>query len=408
MIWSKQHDAERYQNKSKLSTFSGRRESVTEMFNNQMRLYLRPVKSTGLSPFRHEASRIRLRDLKLALPDKSCFLHSPIDLDATELHNGDMQLSCILRFRLDLQEIAMKWIFAFISLLWSMSFASSAFAAPLNVFVSITPEKYFVEKVGGPLVDVSIMVPPGASPHNYEPKPKQLIALSNAKIYFAIGVNFEDVWLDKISSANTSMKIVHVEKGIEKIPMAGHHHHDDGEAGGEHESVDHHHGEHGRGALDPHVWTSPVQVKIIARNILEALKNEDPVNAPAYEENYDSFIKELDALDSELRSVFDGARGMKFLVFHPSWGYLAKDYGLEQVAIEIQGKEPKPAQLARIIEHAKEEGIKAIFAQPQMSTKSARTIADAIGARVIMADPLAEDWGANLKTQAELFREALK
>jgi len=275
------------------------------------------------------------------------------------------------------------------------------------VFVSILPLKTFVEKVGGSRVEVSVMVPPGASPHTYEPKPSQMVALSRAGLYFAIGVPFEDVWLKRFASSNPRMKIVHTEDGVERIPMEAHHDHDeeDGqEAAGKknREPADRH------GVMDPHVWLSPPNVKIIAANISSALVEMDPAHRNLYEVNCRKFIQEVDRLHAELKNLFAGKEGLKFMVFHPSWGYFAKAYGLKQVPVELEGKEPKPAQLMALIGQAKKEGIKVVFVQPQFSTRSAETIAKAIGGRVVFADPLSPEWAGSLKEQAAKFAAALR
>jgi zinc transport system substrate-binding protein len=282
----------------------------------------------------------------------------------------------------------------------------SSGAEPIPVFVSIVPQKYFVEKIGKGLVDVSVMVPPAYNPHIYEPKPNQMVALSKARIYFAIGITFEDAWLGKFAAINAKMRIVHTEAGVEKIPMLSHYPHEVLEDEGEQKAKDEHEDEHG--TMDPHVWLSPPEAKIIAKNILRALQETDPTNSSTYEENTMRFLEEIERLDSELRSIFAGKKGMKFMVFHPSWGYFARAYGLEQVPIEIEGKEPKPAQLKNIIEYARKERIKVIFVQPQFSTKNAETIAKAIGGQVVFANPLSSDWGKNLRDQAEKFKAALR
>jgi zinc transport system substrate-binding protein len=270
----------------------------------------------------------------------------------------------------------------------------------LSVFVSIPPQKYFVERIGGPHVDVSIMVPQTANPHTYEPKPQQMVALSRARIYYAVGVSFERVWLHRIASANPEMLVVHTEKGIEKRPMKAHAHH--GESPGAAKQ------EHG-GIRDPHIWLSPPLVMLQARNILEALLAVDPARREIYETNYKRFIMDLVDLDAEISGVFAGkGRDIEFMVFHPAWGYFAEAYGLEQVPIEIEGKEPKPAELQGIIRHAREKGIKVVFVQPQFSTRSAETIAKAIGGQVAFADPLAPEWADNLREVAAKFRAALR
>lgn len=288
-------------------------------------------------------------------------------------------------------------------------------AERVSVCVSIVPQKYFLEQIGGDLVDVQVMVQPGASPATYEPKPRQMADLLKTRIYFAIGVPFEDAWLGKISTVNSNMKVIHTEQGIEKIPMTGFHLH---EGGDEHLKVEEHHENAGPAdgetksdntALDPHIWLSPPLVKRMAKSILAALQEIDSAHAGVYEANCTRFISEIDTLDHQLRTMFgDRQGGVRFMVFHPSWGYFARTYGLEQVPIEIEGKDPKPAQLAALIAHAKEEGIRVVFVQPQFSTKNAEVIAREIGGRVAFADPLAEDWMANLRSVAEDFKTALK
>jgi zinc transport system substrate-binding protein len=296
---------------------------------------------------------------------------------------------------------------AFLLLLCACPQPAPAMAGePIPVFVSIPPQKYFVEKVGGSLVHVSVMVPPGANPHIYEPRPNQMTALSKSRIYFAIGVTFEKVWLPKFAKLNPQMRIVHTDKGIDKIAMAAHHHQEDGAVKVQGRAAQAH-GEATPGTWDPHVWVSPPEVKIIVRNILDALVEVDPSNSRTYRSNEEAFLKEIDKLDKDLAEIFKDKKGLKFMVYHPAWGYFARAYGLEQVPVEIEGKEPKPEQLKTLITRSKKDGIKVIFVQPQFSTKSAETLAKAIGGEVIFADNLREDWEKNLRVQAEKFKQAL-
>jgi zinc transport system substrate-binding protein len=264
-----------------------------------------------------------------------------------------------------------------------------------KVFVSILPQKYFVEQIGKDLVDVRVMVKPGTSPVTYEPKPKQLADVSKAMIYFSIGVPFEKVWLKKIAAANPQMKVVHTDHGIEKIPMAAHAHHDQRE-------------HHNHGILDPHIWLSPPLVKMQAYTILSAFQQFDPSHGTVYEANYHEFVSKIHELDGQLKTTFAGKQGLQFLVFHPAWGYFARAYGIEQVPIEIEGKDPKPARLKELIEYARENRIRVIFAQPQFSAKSADLVGKEIGGQVAFANPLAEDWMANLREVADKFKAALK
>jgi zinc transport system substrate-binding protein len=294
--------------------------------------------------------------------------------------------------------------------------ASTALAAgKISIFVSIPPQKYHVEKIGGELVAVSVMAKPGADPHTFDPKPQQMVSLSKADIYFAIGIGFEKIWLKKIKAANPKIQIVHTDRGIQKIPMTAHQRHGD-EARNHTETLP---GfgqsraastgkEHPQGSLDPHLWLSPPLVMIQARHILNALVSIDPANGAVYAANYRNFLGELVDLDLELINIFSKRdKRAKFIVFHPSWGYFAHAYGLEQIPIEFEGKDPKPAQLIALIDYAKKNGIKVIFVQPQFSTKSAQIVAREIGGQVVLADPLALDWAENIRRQAAIFKSVL-
>ncbi len=281
---------------------------------------------------------------------------------------------------------------------------SGAAADRVAVFVSIVPQKYFVQQIGKDLVDVRIMVPPGASPSTYEPRPRQMTELAASRIYFAIGVAFENTWLDKIAAVNPGMRVVHTDNGIEKIPMDAHPHADQVGRRESHSDED----AHGHGGLDPHIWLSPPLVTIQARTILAALQEIDSEHQNTYAANYRDFISRIDKLDADLKKTFVGRQNLQFMVFHPAWGYFARAYGLRQVPIEIEGKKPKPALLKESIEHAREKGIRVVFVQPQFSRKSAEIVAREIGGRVVVADPLAEDWMANLAAVAASFKAALK
>ena len=260
------------------------------------------------------------------------------------------------------------------------------------VFVSILPQKYFVEKIGGDLVDVQVMVMPGASPATYEPKPQQMIKLRQAKAYFAIGVPFEQVWLKKFAMLNPGLLIVHTDAGIKKRPMD------------KMEDILHDHhlkpGSQlkGSGIKDPHVWLSPGLVKIQAENILKGLAKIDPDHLDVYKKNFLRFCNSIDKLEKKIREILDPLKlkKRKFMVFHPSWGYFARDFGLQQIPIEVEGKEPGVRDLQRLMQLAKREGIKVVFVQKQFSAKSARVIARAIGGKVVNLDPLAYDWEDNL------------
>ncbi len=298
---------------------------------------------------------------------------------------------------------SLLFIFNLISFFGVFSLSTVWARDTLKVVVSILPQKYFVEKIGGDLVEVSVMVRPGFSPATYEPKPRQIVELNTAKIYFAIGVPFERVWLKKFAGVNPEMTIVHTDEGIEKIPMKSHRHRD--------EKMLHHEPkiEHHYGVKDPHIWLSPLLVKLQSRTIFESLAKADYSNKQIYQANCRVFFKELGDLDLRIRKVFSGVReGAQFMVYHPSWGYFAKSYGLEQIPIETEGKEPTSRELQELVNEARERRIKAIFVQPQFSTKRAQTIAKAIGCELIFADPLAMNWSENLLKVAEDLRTAME
>ena len=162
------------------------------------------------------------------------------------------------------------------------------------------------------------------------------------------------------------------------------------------------------GILDPHIWLSPPLVAIQARRILVTLQKADPVHQADYEANYKAFISEISELHADLENTFSAKLGLQFMVFHPAWGYFADTYGLKQVPVEIEGKNPKPAQLKKLIEFANQNDVNVIFVQPQFSAKSAEVIARGIHGQVVFADPLAEAWAANLRKVAREIKAALK
>lgn len=288
-------------------------------------------------------------------------------------------------------------------------FASAAAAGPVSVFVSILPQKYFVEQIGGERVDVSAMVEKGRDPHVFEPLPAQMAGLSKAKAYFAVGLPFEESLLPRAASLNPGLKIYRIDEGIDKI-AGGREHHDEHEDEPERNDGkhDHHVHEPHREGADPHVWNSPREAILMAGKILEGLTEIDPDGREEYARRHADFVERLKTLDAEFAGMFRGRQGATFLVFHPAWGYFARSYGLVEVAIETEGKEPKAADLANIISEARERGVKAIFLSPQFSRRSAEIVAQAIGASVTTADPLAAEWEENLRAVAKAIAEAAK
>lgn len=265
-------------------------------------------------------------------------------------------------------------------------FTSLAFAKPV-VIVSILPQKTFVQKIAKDMADITLMVEPGNSPHSYEPKSSQMIAVSKADIYFSIGVEFENVWLEKIKSQNSNLKFINLSDNISKIAIKHH---------------THNHKENHAGKSDPHIWTSPKNVEVMAYSIYKALIAIDPKNENFYKTNLDDFIREIRDTDTQIKEILKKTEPKtKFMVFHPSWGYFANEYNLKQIAVEVEGKEPKPREIIKIINEAKKENIKVIFTQPEFSDKSAQIIAKEAGVVVKKISPLNPDWSQNLINMAK-------
>jgi zinc transport system substrate-binding protein len=259
----------------------------------------------------------------------------------------------------------------------------------LGVVVSIAPQGYFVERIGGDRVSVSVMVEPGADPHTYEPKPEQMRALSRSAVYFSLGVEFEAAWLQKFAAANPALQIVDTIANIERMPM------EVAEEG------------HTAGELDPHVWLSPELVRVQSQAIYGALAELDPAHEAEYKANLDAFVADIDALEADIKQTLSGLKSAKFMVFHPAWGYFARDFGLEQIPIEVGGQEPSAQELAHLVQEARDEDIRVVFAEPEFSTQDAETIASEIGGEVLLIDPLAPDWLENMRAVARTFAEVL-
>lgn len=284
-----------------------------------------------------------------------------------------------------------------------------------KVFVSILPQKYFVERIGGDLVDVSVMVGPGYGPTTYEPLPSQMIALAKTNVYFRIGVPFEKSRMHTINDVNPDMVIIDLRKGIhmrrmETFSDIGENfasHRENTEEAPHPGENDHREDQHQHSAgYDPHIWLSPKLVKAQVQTIYQVLGELDPSNNERYRANLEAFVHELDQLSEDIALALKRLPTRKILVFHPALGYFADEFDLIQVPIEVEGKEPTPVHLAKIIDFARKENIRVIFAQSQFSTKSAMVVAKKIQGTVVLFDPLAENYCENLRSLAATIRES--
>ena len=286
------------------------------------------------------------------------------------------------------------------AVLAAMVILAGAFPASAKtaVFVSVLPQKFFAEQVGGERVEVSVLVEKNRDPHTFEPLPAQMAALSRADGYLSIGLPFEESLLPRVRQLNPSLRIFPADRGIERIRGKDEEHHGHNEHGHAHD----------HGGSDPHVWNGIREARTIAENTFAALAELDPEGTEHYRRNLAAFRQRLDTLDAEFRELFQGREGAAFLVFHPAWGYLAREYGLEEVAIEVDGKEPKASDMAAVITEAKRRGVKVVFVSPQFSGRSAEIIARSIGAAVEAVNPLSEEWEENLRTVARAIAEAAR
>ena len=250
----------------------------------------------------------------------------------------------------------------------------------ISVFVSIIPQKYFADRVSGGNVDVHVMVGPGKNPVIYEPTPRQMATLQQSRLFFRIGVPFEKVWIKQIAELNPDIEIIECCEAIRKLylPELGHSH----------------------DLLDPHIWTSPTNAKLIASRIKDSLIEIDPSSAAIYEQNYRLLAADLEKLDTDIRKMLDGLKHRLMVVSHPSWGYFARDYGLEQISIEQAGTEIRAKTLGKLIEKLKQSSTRFVFVQKQFNTDGAYILAGEIGAEVVELDPLAEDYINNLRQVA--------
>ncbi|MHA7112261.1 metal ABC transporter solute-binding protein, Zn/Mn family [Sunxiuqinia elliptica] len=259
------------------------------------------------------------------------------------------------------------------------------------VTVSILPQKYIVEKIAGDLVDVQVLVPPGASPSTYSLVPSQMKDLSRSKVWLRIGkIGFEDAWHEKIEQGNPDLKVFDTSRMAEWIAA-------EEEVHGDHVHL------HG---IDPHIWMSPEEVEQIAELTYQALADLYPDKSAAFNANFEAFRSEIDVLDEDLIRQFDGLENRKFIIFHPALTYLARDYGLEQVSLEIDGKEPSAKHMSQLVKTAKDEGIRVVFIQKEFDQENARQLAEELDGEVVQIDPLNENWEEQIREIADKLVEA--
>lgn len=273
-----------------------------------------------------------------------------------------------------------------IAAIFSPGCKQSEVSSRKELSVSILPQKYIVERIAGNLFHVSVLMPPGANHETYEPTPKVMKSLAVSGLYFSVGwLDFERTWMPRFAEMYPDLKIVNTSEGGQLIKSSGHGH--EGNSGG----------------IDPHTWLSPRFVKSQAAIVAQALTQLDPGHKAVFSANLTRFSMQLDSLDALYTGIFAAHKGMKFMIYHPSLGYFARDYNLTQVSLETDGKEPSAAHLGRLIEIARQDGIHTIFISREFDSRNAETLAREINGSVVVFDPMAGNVLENMDRIAKML-----
>lgn len=275
------------------------------------------------------------------------------------------------------------WSF-FLIILLQCCFAATEKEAPC-ILVSVAPHKFFVEKIAKNTVQVYLMVPAGASSHTYEPTPRQMVTAAKGNIWFRIGEPFENRAIQALKSHHPNLQIVDLRDGLNLI-----------------------HAEEGHrgccpGCVDLHFWLSTKEAQIQARTIANSLMETYPQNKEFYQKNLAEFQKELSDLDQKISAILDPLKNRNILVSHPAYAYFCRDYDLKQYAIEVEGKDPSPQQMTKLLTVARQLNFCTIFIQMQYNNKAAKLVAEALGARLVVLDPYSEHFFSTMLEIANAF-----
>jgi len=256
---------------------------------------------------------------------------------------------------------------------------AGAAAAPLSVFVSIPPQHYLLQRIAGDAVHISVMLEPGQSPETFDPSAQQMQALAGARLYFLAGVPFETGRVKTLARAYPDLRLVPCCGNLDPAHM-----------------------------VDPHYWTSPVNAMNMAETMYDALAAADPANAGTYHFNLDGLLSDLKSLDAYIRGRLQQRRTSVFITAHAAWGWFAQRYGLQEEALERNGREIGPRGMARLLEIARREQLHTVFVQDQFRTPVVTRLARQLDARLVRLDPLASDYIANMRGVADKMAEALQ
>lgn len=263
------------------------------------------------------------------------------------------------------------------------------------ITVTLPPFAWFVEGIAGEDFTVNVMLPPGADHHIWEPLPAQITSLARSEAFVMNGqLGFEQAWMGRFSEINPEMKILDLSAGIDLIGT---------EEGLSHD--DHHdHEGHAHEGADPHYWMSPVSAYVMAEDVRDFLTELNPGSAEKYNAGYNILVQKISSIDSLLKAALSETPSKAFMIYHPALGYMANDYGLQQVTFEDEGKSPSPARMKELIDTARELDIRIIFIQAEYDVRSAKSLAEETGAELIVIDPMNRDWPAAVIEVAEALR----
>ena len=274
------------------------------------------------------------------------------------------------------------WIYLLLAIIGLSACQGKKEEGTRTISVTIEPQRYFAEKIAGDLFQIYCVTPAGQSPETYDPTPQQMVQISQSQAYFRIGeIGFEQAWMKNLQSQNPDMAVFDLSEGMELIKTEEEAH-EEGEA--------HHH--HHHGSVDPHIWTSISGARVIAQNTYQALVKLDPENQEAYQAGYQRLLEEIDSTEAEMKPLLQPLAGTAFIIYHPTLTYFAREFGLQQLCIELDGKEPSPTQLKQLLETATRSGAKVVFVQQEFDQKNAELIAKETGCRLVTINPLSYNW----------------
>lgn len=274
------------------------------------------------------------------------------------------------------------WIYLLLAIVGLSACQGKKEGGTRTISVTIEPQRYFAEKIAGDLFHINCVTPAGQSPETYDPTPQQMVQISQSQAYFRIGeIGFEQAWMKNLQSQNPDMAVFDLSEGMELIK-------NEEEAHEEGEAHPHHH----HGSVDPHIWTSISGARVIAQNTYQAFIKLDPENQEVYRAGYQRLIEEIDSTEAEMKQLLQPLAGTAFIIYHPALTYFAREFGLKQLCIELDGKEPSPAQLKQLLEAATQSGAKVVFVQQEFDQKNAELIAKETGCRLVTINPLSYNW----------------